>query len=51
MPAHTRAALTRTQLSISVAEGRPVLGTWQGIHLYEHRVSPHQREVVLHLLG
>ncbi|MDO9710891.1 secondary thiamine-phosphate synthase enzyme YjbQ [Paracraurococcus lichenis] len=51
MPAHIRAALTQTQLSIPVAEGRPVLGTWQGIYLYEHRTSPHRRELVLHLLG
>jgi secondary thiamine-phosphate synthase enzyme len=51
MPAHIRAALTQTQLSIPLAEGRPVLGTWQGIYLYEHRTSPHRRELVLHLLG
>jgi secondary thiamine-phosphate synthase enzyme len=51
MPAHIRAALTQTQLSIPVADGRPVLGTWQGIYLYEHRTSPHRRELVLHLMG
>ena len=51
MPAHIRAALTQTQLSIPVAEGRPVLGTWQGIYLYEHRTRPHRRELVLHLIG
>ena len=51
MPAHLRAMLTGTQLSIPVAEGRPVLGTWQGIYVFEHRRSPHQREIVLHLLG
>jgi secondary thiamine-phosphate synthase enzyme len=51
MPAHIRAALTQTQLSIPVAEGRPVLGTWQGIYLWEHRRAPHRRELVLHLLG
>lgn len=51
MPAHLRAALTQTQLSVPVADGRPVLGTWQGIHLFEHRVAPHRREVVLHLIG
>ena len=51
MPAHIRAALTQTQLSIPVAEGRPVLGTWQGIYLYEHRTRPHRRELVLHLVG
>ena len=51
MPAHIRAALTQTQLSIPVRGGRPVLGTWQGIHLYEHRALPHRRELVLHLIG
>ncbi len=51
MPAHIRAALTLTQLSIPVQQGRPVLGTWQGIYLYEHRTRPHRRELVLHLIG
>jgi secondary thiamine-phosphate synthase enzyme len=51
MPAHIRAALTQTQLSIPVGKGRPVLGTWQGIYLYEHRVTPHRRELALHLMG
>jgi secondary thiamine-phosphate synthase enzyme len=51
MPAHIRAALTQTQLSIPVQEGRLVLGAWQGIYLYEHRASPHRRELALHLIG
>lgn len=51
MPAHVRAALTSVQLSIPVSHGRPVLGTWQGIYLWEHRLRPHRREVALHLLG
>ena len=51
MPAHVRAALTATQLSIPVDGGRLVLGTWQGIYLWEHRLRPHRREVALHLLG
>lgn len=51
MPAHIRAALTQTQLSIPVMEGRLVLGTWQGIYLFEHRSAPHRRSVVLHLFG
>lgn len=51
MPAHVRAALTQTQLSIPVEHGRPTLGTWQGIYLFEHRTRPHRRELVLHLLG
>lgn len=51
MPAHIRTALTQTQLSIPVEGGRPVLGMWQGIYLFEHRTSPHRRELVLHLIG
>ena len=51
MPAHIRAALTDTQLSIPVLDGQPVLGTWQGIYVFEHRVSSHRRKVVLHILG
>ncbi len=51
MPAHIRAALTQTQLAIPVEHGRPVLGTWQGIYLFEHRAAPHRRELVFHLLG
>jgi secondary thiamine-phosphate synthase enzyme len=50
MPAHLRAALTQTQLSIPIIEGELVLGTWQGIYLFEHRRAPHQREIVLHLI-
>jgi secondary thiamine-phosphate synthase enzyme len=51
MPAHVRAALTAVQLAIPVMRGRPVLGTWQGIYVWEHRLRAHRREVVLHLLG
>jgi secondary thiamine-phosphate synthase enzyme len=51
MPAHLRSALTATQLSIPVRDGRPMLGTWQGIYLFEHRAQPHQREIALHLMG
>jgi secondary thiamine-phosphate synthase enzyme len=51
MPAHIKAALTQTQLSIPVEGGRLVLGTWQGIYLFEHRTAPHRRELVLHLIG
>ncbi len=50
MPAHIRAALTQTQLTIPVSGGAPVLGTWQGIYLYEHRTAPHARKVALHLI-
>ena len=51
MPAHIRAALTQTQLSIPVRENRMAIGIWQGIYLFEHRVYPHNRNVLLHLLG
>jgi secondary thiamine-phosphate synthase enzyme len=51
MAAHIRSALTQTQLSIPVAKGAPVLGTWQGIYIYEHRMSRHERRLALHLLG
>lgn len=51
MPAHLRTMLTGTQMSIPVADGCPVLGTWQGLYLFEHRAAPHRREIVLHLLG
>ena len=51
MPAHLRALITQTSLAIPVLEGDPVLGTWQGIYLIEHRRRPHNREVVLHCIG
>ena len=49
MPAHIRAALTQTQLSIPVINGHLALGTWQGIYVFEHRSGPQRRSVVLHL--
>ena len=51
MPAHLRSALTATQLSIPVADGRPMLGTWQGVYLFEHRRNTPEREIALHLIG
>ena len=51
MPAHIKSALTQTSLSIPVAQGAPVFGTWQGIYLFEHRTRPHRREIALHLIG
>lgn len=51
MPAHVRTALTPMSLSIPVVGGRPALGTWQGIFVYEHRDAPHRRRVAAHLLG
>lgn len=49
MPAHIKAALTQVSLGIPVTGGRAVLGTWQGVYLFEHRDRPHRRQVVLHL--
>ena len=51
MPAHVRAALTQTHLAVPVADGAPLLGTWQGIYVFEHRRAAQARGVVLHLLG
>jgi secondary thiamine-phosphate synthase enzyme len=51
MPAHVRSAITAVQLSIPVRGGSLLLGTWQGIYLWEHRQRGHRREVALHLLG
>jgi secondary thiamine-phosphate synthase enzyme len=49
MPAHIKAALTQTSIGVPVGQGRLLLGTWQGLYLFEHRDRPHHREVVLHL--
>jgi len=51
MPAHIRSALTLTQLSVPVEQGRMTLGTWQGIYVFEHRARGHRRTVVLHLIA
>jgi secondary thiamine-phosphate synthase enzyme len=51
MPAHIRAALTQTQLSIPIDGGRMLLGTWQGIYVFEHRHAPTTRRVALHVSG
>jgi secondary thiamine-phosphate synthase enzyme len=51
MPAHLKTALTHVHLCIPVMDGGPMLGTWQGIYLFEHRDRPSVREIVLHLSG
>jgi len=51
MPAHVRTALTTVNLSLPVNSGRPVLGTWQGIYVWEHRHRAHSRRVALHFIG
>ncbi len=51
MPAHIKSALTQTSIGIPVAQGKPLLGTWQALYLLEHRDAPHRREVVLQFVG
>ena len=51
MPSHIRMALTRTSETIPIQSGRMALGTWQGIFLFEHRSAPHQREVIITVMG
>lgn len=51
MPAHIKAAMMPVSLTIPVADGRPLLGTWQGIYVFEHRDAPHTRQVVAHLIS
>ncbi len=51
MPAHIRMALTQVSLTLPIADGRPALGTWQGVFLYEHRHHPMRRRIGLHLIG
>jgi secondary thiamine-phosphate synthase enzyme len=51
MPAHVKTALTQTTLTIPVASGKLMLGTWQGIYLFEHRRRPHARSIVVHVVG
>jgi secondary thiamine-phosphate synthase enzyme len=51
MPSHIRSALTQSSIAIPVRAGKPALGTWQGLYVFEHRDAPHRREVLLHYLG
>jgi secondary thiamine-phosphate synthase enzyme len=51
MPAHVRAALTQTSIAIPLRDGRPMLGTWQGLYVYEHRNRAHTRTVHVHVMG
>ena len=51
MPAHVRSALTAVQLSVPFSNRSMLLGTWQGIYLWEHRTAPHRRQIVLHAQG
>ena len=51
MPAHIKSALTNNQISLSVKDSQILLGTWQGIYLFEHRLQPTKRTIVLHFIG
>ena len=51
MPAHIKSALTNNQISLSIKESKLLLGTWQGIYLFDHRIDNQDRVVVLHYLG
>jgi secondary thiamine-phosphate synthase enzyme len=51
MPSHVKAALTRTSEQVPIADGRLVLGTWQGLYVWEHRRRSHRREVHVHVAG
>jgi secondary thiamine-phosphate synthase enzyme len=51
MPAHIKSSLTNNQITLSVKNGEIVLGTWQGIYLFEHRLAPQSRKILFHFLG
>jgi secondary thiamine-phosphate synthase enzyme len=51
MTSHIRSSLTQTSLAIPVINRKMTLGTWQGLYVFEHRARPHQRKVVVHLMG
>ena len=51
MPAHIKSSLTNNQITLSIKNGKPILGTWQGLYLFEHRTNPQLRKIVFHFLG
>jgi secondary thiamine-phosphate synthase enzyme len=51
MPAHVRSVLTQTSIGVPIANGKLVLGTWQGLYLWEHRTSPHSRKITVTVIG
>ena len=51
MPAHSKSALTNNQISLSIREGELLLGTWQGLYLFEHRLKPQNRTIIHHFIG
>ena len=51
MPAHIKSSITNNQITLSIKNGKLILGTWQGLYLFEHRIKPHSRKIVHHYLG
>ena len=51
MPAHIKSSLTNNQISLSIKDGELLLGTWQGLYLFEHRLDPQLRKIIFHFLG
>tara|TARA_B100001057_G_scaffold197259_1_gene197946 strand:- start:370 stop:789 length:420 start_codon:yes stop_codon:yes gene_type:complete len=51
MPAHIKSALTNNQISLSIKKNELILGTWQGLYLFEHRIKPHKRKIIHHFIG
>ena len=51
MPAHIKSSLTNNQITLSIKSGELILGTWQGIYLFEHRLNPQSRKILFHYLG
>ena len=51
MPAHIKSALTNNQITLSIKKGELLLGTWQGLYLFEHRLNSQERKIVLHFMG
>ena len=51
MPAHIKSVLTNNQISLSIKNNELLLGTWQGLYLFEHRIQPHNRKIIHHYIG
>ena len=51
LPAHIKSSLTNNQITLSIKDGKLILGTWQGLYLFEHRTKPQMRKIIIHFLG
>ena len=51
MPAHIKSSLTNNQITLSIKNGKPLIGTWQGLYLFEHRLNTQNRKIVFHFIG